>query len=130
MSNADHRTPIAEVRGLGASRAGTDHHIKQRVSALALVFLVPWFLYSIIQAGRADYAGALDWISQPLNATLLILTLLASFYHMRLGLQAVIEDYITRSGTKQTLLILNTFTVIALSAAAIMSILKIWLTAS
>jgi succinate dehydrogenase / fumarate reductase membrane anchor subunit len=90
---------------------------------------VPWFLYSIIHACRSGYDGAINWIGQPVNATLMILTLGAALYHMRLGMQTVIEDYIGKTGSKQALLILNTFVVIALSAAAIMAILKIWLTA-
>ncbi len=123
-------TSAKTVRGLGAAGAGTLHHIRQRVSAVALVFLVPWFLYSIIHACKAGYEGALTWVAQPLNAILLILTLGAALYHMRLGLQVVIEDYIAKSGTRQALLILNTFAVIALAAATILSVLKIWFTAA
>lgn len=130
MSTAKHRSPLAEVRGLGAAKSGTDHFIKQRMSAIALLLLVPWFLYSIIHAARAGYEGAVIWIGDPLNATLLILTLGAALYHMGLGMQTVIEDYIAKTGSKQALLILNTFVVIALTVAAIMSILKIWLTAT
>ena len=117
------------VRGLGAAGAGTQHHIRQRVTALALVFLVPWFLYSIIHAFKAGYEGALIWVAQPVNAILLILTLSAALYHTRLGMQVVIEDYIAKSGTRQALLILNTFAVIALAVATILSVLKIWFTA-
>ncbi len=129
MSSPLRRTPLGSVRGLGAAKGGTAHFIQQRVTALALVFLVPWFLYSIIHACQAGYDGAVNWIGQPLNAGLLILTIGAAFHHMRLGLQTVVEDYFSGSGIRLTLLILNTFFVIALAAAAIMSILKIWLTA-
>lgn len=122
-------TSAKSVRGLGSAGAGTEHHIRQRVTALALLFLVPWFLYSIIHACKAGYEGALVWASQPVNAILLILTLCAALYHMRLGLQVVIEDYIAKSGTRQALLILNTFAVIALAVATILSVLKIWFTA-
>ena len=122
-------TSTKSVRGLGSAGAGTQHHIRQRVTAVALVFLVPWFLYSIIVACKAGYEGALTWVAQPVNAILLILTLSAALYHMRLGIQVVIEDYIAKSGTRQALLILNTFAVIALAAATILSVLKIWFTA-
>lgn len=122
-------TSTKSVRGLGSAGAGTQHHIRQRVTAVALVFLVPWFLYSIIVACKAGYEGALAWVAQPVNAILLILTLSAALYHMRLGIQVVIEDYIAKSGTRQALLILNTFAVIALAAATILSVLKIWFTA-
>ena len=122
-------TSAKSVRGLGSAGAGTQHHIRQRVTAIALLFLVPWFIYSIIHACKAGYEGALTWVAQPVNAILLILTLGAAHYHMRLGMQVVIEDYIAKSGTRQALLILNTFAVIALAAATILSVLKIWFTA-
>ena len=122
-------TSAKSVRGLGSAGAGTQHHIRQRVTAVALLFLVPWFIYSIIHACKAGYEGALVWVAQPVNAILLILTLGAALYHMRLGMQVVIEDYIAKSGTRQALLILNTFVVIALAAATILSVLKIWFTA-
>lgn len=122
-------TSAKNVRGLGSAGAGTQHHIRQRVTALALLFLVPWFMYSIVHACKAGYEGALTWVAQPVNAILLILTLSAALYHMRLGMQVVIEDYIARSGTRQALLILNTFAVFALATATILSVLKIWFTA-
>ncbi len=123
-------TDTHKVRGLGASGAGTSDYIRLRVTAIALLFLVPWFLYSIVDACRVGYAGAIDWVAQPINAILLILTLSAALYHMRLGLQTVIEDYISKSGSRQALMILNTFAVMALFTAAILSVLKIWMTAS
>lgn len=122
-------TSAKNVRGLGAAGAGTQHHIRQRVSALALLFLVPWFMYSIIHACKAGYEGALTWVAQPVNAILLIITLSAALYHMRLGMQVVIEDYIAKSGSRQALLILSTFAVFALGVATILSVLKIWFTA-
>lgn len=122
-------TPMGSVRGLGSAKSGTEHFIHQRVSAIALVFLVPWFIFSIMHATKAGYAGAEAWVAKPWNAILLILLFGAALYHMRLGLQTVIEDYIGRSGTRQALLILNTFAVFALMAAAILSVLKIWISA-
>jgi len=122
-------TSAKNVRGLGAAGAGTQHHIRQRVTALALLFLVPWFMYSIIHACKAGYEGALTWVAQPVNAILLIITLSAALYHMRLGMQVVIEDYIAKSGSRQALLILSTFAVFALGVATILSVLKIWFTA-
>ncbi len=120
-------TSAKSVRGLGAAGAGTDHYIRQRVSAIGLVFLVPWFIYSVISVSKAGYAGAIAWVSHPVNGILLILTIGAALFHMRLGMQTVIEDYIAKTGTKQALLILNTFAVLALFVAAAMSVLKIWM---
>ncbi len=122
-------TSAKNVRGLGSAGSGTQHHIRQRVTAIALLFLVPWFIYSIVHACKAGYEGALTWVEQPVNAILLIITLGAALYHMRLGMQVVIEDYIAKSGSRQALLILSTFAVIALGVATILSVLKIWFTA-
>ncbi|MEM6627289.1 MAG: succinate dehydrogenase, hydrophobic membrane anchor protein [Pseudomonadota bacterium] len=124
MSNSM-RTPLGQVRGLGSAKEGVNHFIGQRVTAIALIFLVPWFLYSLIGAARGGYEGATAWISSPLNAILILLATGAAFYHMRLGMQTVIEDYIAKSGTRQLLLILNSFVVIALFAVAAFSVLKI-----
>ncbi|MCI4644967.1 MAG: succinate dehydrogenase, hydrophobic membrane anchor protein [Hyphomonadaceae bacterium] len=128
-SNQDFATPTARARGLGSAKAGTEHHIRQRVSAIALIFLVPWFLFSVINAVQAGYDGAQDWVAQPWNAILLILTAGAAFYHMRLGMQVVIEDYIYTPGMKSALLILNSFASIALFVTVAVSVLKIWFTA-
>jgi succinate dehydrogenase / fumarate reductase membrane anchor subunit len=127
MSSPNFLTPAKSARGLGSAKSGTGHYIRQRVSAIALLFLVPWFMYAMMQAVQGGYAGATDWVSQPLNAALLILTAGAAFYHMRLGMQAVIEDYIAKHGTRTALLIFNTFAVIALSLAVILAVLKIWI---
>ncbi|MEO0465127.1 MAG: succinate dehydrogenase, hydrophobic membrane anchor protein [Pseudomonadota bacterium] len=126
----DFSTPAARARGLGSAKSGTDHHIRQRVSAIALIFLVPWFLFSVINAAGTDFEAARAWVAQPWNAILLVLTFGAAFYHMRLGMQVVIEDYIYGSGMKTFLLIANTFVAITLFAAAVLSVLNIWISAA
>jgi succinate dehydrogenase / fumarate reductase, membrane anchor subunit len=119
------RTPLGKVRGLGAAKEGAHHFIVQRVSAIALIFLVPWFLISLLAAVRGGYAGAVDFIANPLNAVFVLLAVGVALYHMRLGMQVVIEDYIAKTGTKLFLLILNTFITVGLFAAAAFSILEI-----
>lgn len=119
------RTPLGKVRGLGSAKHGAGHFIAQRVSAVALIFLVPWFLITLIGAVRGGYDGALAYLADPLNAVLVLLAVGASLYHMRFGMQVVIEDYIARHGTKAVLLILNTFVCIALFAIAAYAVLKI-----
>ena len=126
MSDSQFVTPTKTTRGLGASKSGTSHHIRQRVSALALIVLVPWFLFSVIKAALGGYADALAWVSAPLNATLLVLTAGAAFYHMRLGMQAVIEDYIGKPGMRAALQIFNTFFAATLFVVVVMSVLRIW----
>lgn len=126
MSDSKFVTPAKVTRGLGASKTGTSHHIRQRVSALALIVLVPWFLFSVMKAALGGYADAVAWVSSPLNATLLVLTAGAAFYHMRLGMQAIIEDYISKPGTRAALQILNTFFAACLLVVVVMSVLRIW----
>jgi succinate dehydrogenase / fumarate reductase membrane anchor subunit len=119
------RTPLGKVRGLGSAKHGAGHFITQRVSAVALVVLVPWFLVTLIGAVRGGYDGALVYLSDPINAVLVMLAVGASLYHMRLGMQVVIEDYIAKHSTKAVLLILNTFVCVVLFAAAAYAVLKI-----
>lgn len=130
MSNSM-RTPLGQVRGLGSAKDGVGHFIKQRASAVALIFLIPWLLISIGQLGQVNlgaqvrYENAIEWLSQPLNAVLTLITIGASLYHMRLGMQVVIEDYIGKHGTKLALLLLNTFATIGLFVLAAFAILKV-----
>jgi succinate dehydrogenase / fumarate reductase membrane anchor subunit len=125
MTQESIRTPLGKVRGLGSAKHGAGHFIAQRVTAIGLVFLVPWFLISLIGAVRGGYDGALLWIADPVNAVLTLLAVGAALYHMRLGMQVVIEDYIARNSTKAVLLIFNTFICVALFAAAAYAVLKI-----
>lgn len=119
------RTPLGKVRGLGSARHGAGHFIAQRVSAVALVILLPWFLITLIGAVRGGYDGALVYLVDPFNAVLVLLAVGAALYHMRLGMQVVIEDYIAKRGMKAVLLILNTFICVVLFAAAAYAVLKI-----
>ncbi len=125
------RTPLGQVRGLGSAKDGVGHFIKQRASAVALIFLVPWLLFNILLIARVGgdaglrYTAAIEFLTQPLNAVLVLLTIGASLYHMRLGMQVVVEDYIHKHGTKLVLLLLNTFVAIGLFALAAFAILKV-----
>ena len=125
MSKESLRTPLGKVRGLGSAKHGAGHFITQRVSAIGLLFLVPWFLISLIGAVRGGYDGALAWVSDPINAVLTLLAVCAALYHMRLGMQVVVEDYIAKHGTKNVLLVLNTFICVVLFVAAAYAVLKI-----
>jgi len=125
MSKESLRTPLSRVRGLGSAKHGAGHFIALRVTSIALVLLVPWFLYSIIGAVRGGYDGALAWIADPINAVLTLIAVGAALHHMKLGMQEIVEDYIAKKSTKFTLLILNTFVTVILFAAAAYAVLKI-----
>ena len=127
MSTRDFSTPTRSVRGLGSAGEGVKHFIHQRVSAIALVVLIPWFLFSIMFAMGQGYDGAVAWVEKPWNAILLLLTFGAAAYHARLGMQTVAEDYMRGHFWRYTLLTLNAFGSIAILAVATFSILKLWL---
>lgn len=120
---ADFRTPLARARGLGAAKSGVGHFIAQRVSAIALLILIPVFLWSVVTLPSGGYEAARDWIASPFGALVMLLTLTAAFYHMRLGLQVVIEDYIHKPATKHILLIANTLVSAGLWIAALYAVI-------
>ena len=88
------RSPLARAIGLGSAKEGVGSWWAQRVSAVALVPLTLWFAASIIAHTSSDYATFVVWLRTPLTAVLMILLLIALFYHSALGLQVVIEDYV------------------------------------
>jgi succinate dehydrogenase / fumarate reductase membrane anchor subunit len=91
------RTPLKNVRGLGAAKTGTEHFVVQRLTATALVPLTIWFLVFVLSLINADYVTAAEAVSKPWNAVLLVGFLVAMFWHAQLGLQVVLEDYIHNS---------------------------------
>ena len=90
-------TDRKRAEGLGAAKSGTEHFIHQRLTATALVFLGIWFLCLVVSLVGADYVTAVETISRPWNAVLLVGFLVAMFWHAQLGLQVVLEDYIHNS---------------------------------
>lgn len=121
----DMRTPLGKVRGSGSAKEGTDHFWAQRLTAVANVPLVIFFIGFIVFNNGASHTDISAAIANPLIALLLLLTMASVLYHMRLGMQVVIEDYIHGEGLKIALLLLNTFVTIALGAAMVFAILKL-----
>ncbi|HMV38593.1 succinate dehydrogenase, hydrophobic membrane anchor protein [Plasticicumulans sp.] len=125
MSKSSLRTPLAHVRGLGSSRSGVHHWWLQRLSAVILVPLVLWFAVSLLSVAHADHATMKAWVSRPFNTALLVVLLTAMFYHARLGLQVVIEDYVHEELVKLGALLAMNLVVIVAGATAVISVLKI-----
>jgi succinate dehydrogenase membrane anchor subunit len=119
------RTPLGRAMGLGSAKEGVAHWWAQRVTALALVPLLLWFVYSLVALTGADRASVVAWLHAPFPAIVMVLTLIAVFYHMSLGVQVVIEDYIHSEWMKIAALVLNRLLSFALAVAGIFAVLRI-----
>ncbi|URW75742.1 succinate dehydrogenase, hydrophobic membrane anchor protein [Sphingomonas donggukensis] len=117
-------TSIGRVRGLGSAKEGAHHWWHQRLTAGANILLMLWFIISIARMPAYDYAGVTHWLASPWAAVPMLLLILSVFYHFRLGLQVVIEDYQHDASRVAMLIALNLFTIGA-GAVAVFAILKI-----
>lgn len=88
------RSPLGQARGLGSAKGGSAHWWTQRVTAVALVPLAIWFLASLVALGRGNHADFAIWLQSPLNTILMVSLVIALFWHMALGLQVVVDDYV------------------------------------
>lgn len=118
-------TEIKRVRGLGSARSGVGHWWLQRVTAVANVLLLIWFLASLLLLPSLDHASVVAWIAQPIVTVPLVLLILTTFWHLRMGVQVMIEDYVHSEGAKMLCLVALTFYTIATGAIALFSVLKI-----
>lgn len=119
------RTPLGRARGLGSAKEGAHHWWMQRVTAVALVPLTLWFVYSIVSIAGADSATAHAWLARPLNAVLMLLLIAATFHHLHLGLQVVLEDYLHDEGVKIASVMAVKLLSVALAVASAFSVLKV-----
>jgi succinate dehydrogenase / fumarate reductase membrane anchor subunit len=122
---ADMRTPLSRVRGLGAARSGTEHFWRQRLTAVSNVPLTLFLIGFVIAYNGASYEEVRGALSNPFVALPIAFAFLSVLYHMRLGMQVIIEDYVHDDGWKVALIILNTFFPIVVGAIALFSLLKI-----
>lgn len=122
---ADLRSPVARVRGLGSARDGTHHWWLQRVTAVALVPLVVWFVISLLRFAPEGQAAARAWIASPITMTMLILAIAVGLWHAALGVQVVVEDYVHGKGWRIGLDMAVKFIAAVLIVAGIVAIFKI-----
>ena len=119
----DFRTPLGKVRGLGSAKEGTGHFIRQRVSAMSNLVLVVAFLGVVIALMGEPWVAVRAAFANPLVALIVLATMLSVTYHMRLGMQVIIEDYVHGMAGK-ALLILNTFFALAIALTCAFAVLK------
>jgi len=125
MSTERLRTPLGRALGLGSAKEGVEHWWVQRVTAVALVPLTLWFVAALVAHLGADHASASAWLRSPLTAVAMVLLVVATFVHMALGLQVVIEDYVHHEATKIASLMLVRLACWALGAAALFAVLRV-----
>jgi succinate dehydrogenase / fumarate reductase membrane anchor subunit len=121
--SSDRRSDLARVRGLGPAKEGVHHWWMQRLTAVALIPLAIWFVASLIAHTGAGYAAASAWLASPVIFGIMVLLVVATFYHAALGLQVIIEDYLHHEGAKIAALLLMKFACVVLAMMAIVALL-------
>ena len=119
------RSDLGRVRGLGSAKYGTSHWWAQRITAVALLPLSIWLVFSLISLVGVDRDGFKVWLDSPGSFVLMILFLIALFYHMQLGLQVVIEDYLHNERNRVILLISNKLLSVFCIVSSIAALMKI-----
>ncbi|VAW04289.1 Succinate dehydrogenase hydrophobic membrane anchor protein [hydrothermal vent metagenome] len=118
-------TNIGRVRGLGSAREGAHHWILQRTTAVGNLLLTAWLIISLARLPGYEHELMMAWLSSPLVAVPMMLMLVSIFWHLRLGLQVLIEDYVSDHGMKFGLMILLNFFAIGGAVLGIFSVAKI-----
>ncbi len=119
------RSQLGRVRGLGAARTGSAHWWAQRWTAIALVPLTLWFIWSVLTLAGQPQTAMVAWARSPVHTVLMLCLVAATFHHMQLGLQVVIEDYVHGEPAKLLSLLAIKGVAILLALACIVSVLKL-----
>ncbi len=119
------RTPLSNVRGLGSAKSGTDHFWRQRLTAIANIPLAIAFIVVVILLQGKDRASALHLVANPFVTVLMLLFIGSGLYHMRLGMQVIIEDYVHGEAAKVLAIMANTFFTMLVGVMSLYALLKI-----
>ncbi|HKT17277.1 MAG TPA: succinate dehydrogenase, hydrophobic membrane anchor protein [Stellaceae bacterium] len=119
------RSPLGRALGLGSAKEGVAHWWAQRVTAVALIPLALWFVAALVALTGADRGTVAAWLREPFPAIVTVLLLIAGIYHMSLGIQVVIEDYVHGEAAKIAAIVLNKLAAFAIAAAGIFAVLRI-----
>ena len=118
-------TPIARVRGLGSAHSGAHHWWIERLTSISTLLLFFWLGASLLTLPALDHQTIVGWLSSPTAAVPMLLLIVSTFWHLKLGMQVVIEDYVHDAGWKLFSIVLLKFFTILLAALAIFAVLKI-----
>jgi succinate dehydrogenase / fumarate reductase, membrane anchor subunit len=118
-------TPPAEVRGLGAAHDGAQHWWVERLTSLSTLLLFIWFLVSVLRLPDLEYRTVTEWLAGPLAAVPMLLLIVSTFWHLKLGMQVAIEDYVHEAGWKFVSITLLNFLAVAGAAFALFAVLRI-----
>ena len=118
------RTPMARVRSLGSSHSGTSDFWRQRLTAVAITVLIVPVIVVVLMLLGSNQAGAKQIFSSLPIAIIMLLFIVASVWHMKIGMQVVIEDYVHNEKIKLASVMANNFFCIAVALASIYAILK------
>jgi succinate dehydrogenase / fumarate reductase membrane anchor subunit len=118
------RSPLGRAAGLGSAKEGVENWWRERVAGIALTPLALWFVGSIIPHSGDTYAEFVSWLKAPFVTLMMVLLLVAMFYHMALGLQVIVEDYV-HSAMKTPYLIVIRLGCVVFAVAGILSVLRI-----
>jgi succinate dehydrogenase / fumarate reductase membrane anchor subunit len=121
------RSPLGRARGLGAAHAGTATRLGVTLSSIALVPLTLWFICGMVRMAGASRDDVAAWLGSPLTLALMLALLLMTFYHMRLGLEAVVEDYVNQPALRLTALLAIKATTFFLALACVVAVLRLGL---
>ena len=125
MADTDFRTPLSRVRGLGSAKEGTEHFVRQRLTAIANLFLISFFVFTVVYLNGATWAQTVTFLSNPLVSIVMLMVLGSAFFHMKLGMQVIIEDYVHGELARAGLLVGNIFFAVAMFVACAFAILRI-----
>ena len=118
-------TPAARVRGTGAAGHGAGHWWHERLSSVAVLLLFVWLIVSLLRLPALDHRGITEWLRDPLAAVPMLLLVLATFWHLKMGLQVIVEDYVHDEGNRFLCVLLIGFASVLGAGFALFAVLKI-----
>lgn len=119
------RSPLGRVLGLGSARGGSSHWYAQRVTAVALVLLGAWFVASLASLNGTSLDAVTTWLRSPVSSVLAVLFIGVAAHHANLGLQVVVEDYVSSQGTRLAALVAIKFALMVAALVGVLSVLRI-----